>query len=106
MSQQQEIFVTTADEIPGYMVIQILGIVVGTSLLYKKSDLNKEEEAKKFLELSEKARMTAMNEMIQRAKEINSNAIISIRFDSHRINDEYDEIIAYGTAVKVIKNIH
>lgn len=36
MSQQQEIFVTTADEIPGYMVIQILGIVVGTSLLYKK----------------------------------------------------------------------
>jgi uncharacterized protein YbjQ (UPF0145 family) len=106
MSQQQEIFVTTADEIPGYMVIQILGIVVGTSLLYKKFDLNKEEEAKKFLELSEKARMTAMNEMIKRAKEINSNAIISIRFDSHRINDEYDEIIAYGTAVKVIKNIH
>ncbi|WP_231136420.1 hypothetical protein [Acidianus ambivalens] len=66
MSQQQEIFVTTADEIPGYMVIQILGIVVGVSLLYKKINLNREEEAKKFLELSEKARMTAMNEMIQR----------------------------------------
>lgn len=106
MSQQQEIFVTTADEIPGYMVIQIIGIVVGVSLLYKKFDLNKDEEAKKFLELSEKARMDSMQEMIQRAKQLNSNAIISIRFDSHRINDDYDEIIAYGTAVRVIKNIH
>ena len=106
MSQQQEIFVTTADEIPGYMVIQILGIVVGVSLLSKRYDLSKEDEAKKFLEESEKARVNALNEMVQRAKELNSTAIISVRFDSHRINDDYDEIIAYGTAVKVIKSVH
>ncbi len=106
MSQQQEIFVTTDDEIPGYMVIQMVGIVVGVSLLYKKFDLNKEDEAKKFLEQSEKSRVEALNEMIQRAKEVNCNAVISVRFDSHRINDDYDEIIAYGTAVKVIRNVH
>ncbi|BDC17920.1 heavy metal-binding domain-containing protein [Acidianus sp. HS-5] len=106
MSQQQEIFITTADEIPGYTVIQIIGIVVGVSLLSKKYDLSKEEEAKKFLEESENARANALKEMLQRAKEFNSTAVISVRFDSHRINDEYDEIIAYGTAVKVIKSVH
>jgi uncharacterized protein YbjQ (UPF0145 family) len=39
--------------------------------------------------------------MIQHARELGANAIISFRLDSNEISEFMDEIIAYGTAVVV-----
>ncbi len=48
--------------------------------------------------------MQALIRMIDRAKELGANAVVNIRFDSNELNQSMDEIIAYGTAVKVVKN--
>ncbi len=61
-------------------------------------------EIKEFVEMAEQARMQALMRMINRAKELGANAVINIRFDSNELNQSMDEIIAYGTAVRVVKN--
>jgi len=42
-----------------------------------------------------------MDRMIENARLLGANAVVSMRFDSSSIGQELTEIIAYGTAVVV-----
>lgn len=59
-------------------------------------------EIKGYSDMLNKAREIATNRMCEEAKKMDADAIINIRFGSSAVMNGAAEIIAYGTAVKII----
>ena len=57
-------------------------------------------ELKKYNEMMDNARKIAMDRMIEEAKQLGADAIVSVRFTTSSIMQSAAEIMAYGTAVK------
>ena len=57
-------------------------------------------ELKKYNEMMESARAIAMERMIEEAKQLGADAIVSVRFATSSIMQSAAEIMVYGTAVK------
>lgn len=55
-----------------------------------------------YTEMLTEARIIATNRMIEEAEKMGANGIINIRFSSSAIIQGAAEVIAYGTAVKVL----
>ena len=101
--------VTTALELPGTVVTQNLGVAFG--LVVRSMGLTKafsaafrslaQGEVKEYTELLEDSRRHAIDRMIENARLLGANAIVSMRFDSSEIGQQLTEIVAYGTAVVV-----
>jgi len=103
--------ITTTDNIPGYEIIEILGIVrgstararhVGKDILASLRNLVGGEVVE-YTKLIGEAREQALERMIQEAKKIGADAIIGVRFGTTQIMQGVAEILAYGTAVKIKK---
>jgi uncharacterized protein YbjQ (UPF0145 family) len=60
-------------------------------------------EVKQFTRLVEDSRRHALDRMIENAKLLGGNAVISMRFDSSEVGQSLTEIVAYGTAVVVVQ---
>jgi uncharacterized protein YbjQ (UPF0145 family) len=58
-------------------------------------------EVKQYTRLVEDSRRHAMDRMIENARLLGANGIISMRFDSSEVGQSLTEIVAYGTAVIV-----
>jgi uncharacterized protein YbjQ (UPF0145 family) len=58
-------------------------------------------EVRQYSELLEDSRRHAMDRMIENARLLGANAVISMRFDSSEIGQQLTEVVAYGTAVVV-----
>ena len=110
MSQPTEAFpVTTALELPGMTVTQNLGVAFGLvvrSMCIAKSfgaafKSWQQGEVKQYTELLEDRRRHALDRMIENARLLGANAVISMRFDSSEMGQQLTEIVAYGTAVVV-----
>ncbi|WP_291765781.1 YbjQ family protein [Caldivirga sp. UBA161] len=107
--REGDVIVTTAPYISGYRVIKVLGVAIGVTVRSRGlggrflAGLRSLAggEIKEFTELAEQARRQAIERMIQHAKELGANAVISFRLDSSEISEYMDEIIAYGTAVVI-----
>ena len=101
--------VTTALELPGMRVEQNLGVAFGLvvrSMGFAKSigaafKTLAQGEVTQYTELLEDSRRHAMDRMIENARLLGANAVISMRFDSSEIGQQLTEIIAYGAAVVV-----
>lgn len=103
--------ITTTDNIPGYEIVEILGIVrgstartrhVGKDILASLRNLVGGEVVE-YTKLIGEAREQALERMIQEAKKIGADAIIGVRFGTTQIMQGVAEILAYGTAVKIKK---
>lgn len=103
--------ITTTDNIPGYEIVEILGIVrgstararhVGKDILASLRNLVGGEVIE-YTKLIGEAREQALERMIQEAKKIGADAIIGVRFGTTQIMQGVAEILAYGTAVKIKK---
>ncbi len=100
---------TTALELPGMRVEQNLGIAFG--LVVRSMGIAKsfgaafrtlaQGEVTQYTELLEDSRRHAFDRMIENARLLGANAVISMRFDSAEIGQQLTEIVAYGTAVVV-----
>ena len=110
MTQPAEAFpVTTALELPGMAVKENLGVAFGLvvrSMGFTKSigaafKTLQQGEVTQYTQLLESSRRHAMDRMIENARLLGANAVVSMRFDSSSIGQELTEIIAYGTAVVV-----
>ena|SRR6266566_3048912 len=110
MTQPAEAFpVTTALELPGMAVKQNLGVAFGLvvrSMGFSKSigaafKTLQQGEVTQYTELLEHSRRHAMDRMIENARLLGANAVISMRFDSSGMGQQLTEIVAYGTAVVV-----
>jgi uncharacterized protein YbjQ (UPF0145 family) len=99
--------VTTALELKGMIVEQNLGVVFGLvvrSMGVAKSlgagfKALRQGEVTQYTELLEDSRRHAMDRMIENARLLGGNAVISMRFDSSEMGQQLTEIVAYGTAV-------
>ncbi len=56
-------------------------------------------EVKQYTRLVEDSRRHALDRMIENARVLGANGIVSMRFDSSEIGQSLTEIVAYGTAV-------
>ena len=110
MTQPAEAFpVTTALELPGMAVKENLGVAFGLvvrSMGFTKSigaafKTLQQGEVTQYTQLLESSRRHAMDRMIENARLLGANAVISMRFDSSSIGQELTEIVAYGAAVVV-----
>ncbi|MCP9496012.1 MAG: YbjQ family protein [Pyrinomonadaceae bacterium MAG19_C2-C3] len=101
--------VTTAFELPGYRVVQNLGVVRGIvvrslSIIGTLGSTFRTLVGGNiigFTRLCEQTRREAFEIMIQHATEINANAIIGARYDATEVMSGATEVLAYGTAVIV-----
>jgi uncharacterized protein YbjQ (UPF0145 family) len=111
MTQPTDPFpVTTALELPGMAVQQNLGIAFG--LVVRSMGIAKsftagfralaQGEVRQYSELLEDSRRHAMDRMIENARLLGANAVISMRFDSSEIGQQLTEVVAYGTAVVAV----
>ncbi len=60
-------------------------------------------EIKDYTEMMNEARAIATKRMVDEAENLGADAIINIRYSSSAIMQGAAEVIAYGTAVKIIK---
>jgi uncharacterized protein YbjQ (UPF0145 family) len=100
---------TTALELPGSPVASTLGIVYGLvvrSMGFAGSvgaafKALRRGEIAQYTQLLEDSRRHAIDRMVDNARLLEADAVIAVRFDSSEIGNQFTEIVAYGTAVKL-----
>ncbi|HHE54974.1 MAG TPA: YbjQ family protein [Caldithrix abyssi] len=103
--------ISTSDKIPGYEVVQILGIVEGNTirarnlgrdiLAFLKGIIGGEIE--EYTKLMAESREQALDRMKAMATGLGADAVIDVRFSTSYIMASAAEILVYGTAVKLKK---
>ena len=103
--------VTTMNDIPGYEVDEVFGEVMGLTVRSRNigSQLGAGlkslvgGELKGMTKALVDSREQVRQRMVEEAEAKGANAIIAMRFDSGQLGGQWNEICAYGTAVKVKK---
>ena len=102
--------VTNVIDILGRHIVEYLGVVrgivvratgIGRGIIGGLKSIaggNIEE----FSVVCEAARMEAFNRMVQHAHEIGADAVIAMRYDATEFAQGSTEVLAYGTAVRLI----
>lgn len=104
-----EILISTTSEVPGYKVVQVLGVVKGNTV--RARNIGRDigagfkslvgGEIKTYTEMIAHAREEALNRMINQAIDLGADAVINVRFMTSMIMQGAAEMLAYGTAVKL-----
>ena len=100
---------TTALELPGYRIVQNLGVVRGLVVRSRSVVGNIGAGLQSLFGgnitilagMCEKARADAFDLMIEHANQMGANAVINVRYDATEIMQGASEVLAYGTAVVV-----
>jgi uncharacterized protein YbjQ (UPF0145 family) len=102
--------VTTGNDITGYRIESYLGVVRGIVVRSPniaqgvmgglKSIVGGNNET--YAKVCESARKDAYDRMLEQAKSLGANGIIGMRYDATEFADSITEVLAYGTAVKLV----
>ena len=100
--------VTTANELPGFRVVRVLGMVRGITVRSRSvfGTIGASLQTlvggniSLFTELCEKTREEAFELMLKHAAERGANAVIAMRYDANEVMQGVTEVLAYGTAVQ------
>lgn len=103
------IIVTTGGEITGRVIENYLGIVRG---IVVRSPTGTQDffgglkqiiggNIESYAQVCEVARKDAFDRMVAHAREMNADAIIAMRYDATEFAPGVQEVLAYGTAVKL-----
>ncbi len=105
----RNIIVTTGNEIPKKEIVEILGVVKGSTV--RARNIGRDigagfkslvgGEIKTYTEMTKDARDEAYNRMVNEAIDLDADAIIGVRFTTSMIMTAASEMLAYGTAVKL-----
>ena len=109
MVSVNEFPIATANEIPGFKIIETKGFVYGSTV--RRRGVGGQVglrplvggEIKEYVSMMEDSRDEALERLIEHAKQLGGNAIVAVRFDSNDISNVMQEILAYGSAVVVEK---
>jgi uncharacterized protein YbjQ (UPF0145 family) len=101
--------VTTTNDLPGYRIVRVIGVVRGLSVRSRNVVSNIGASIQilmggnisAYTKLAETTRQEAYDLMIQHAHEAGANAIVAMRYDANEMAAAVTEVIAYGTAVVV-----
>lgn len=105
----KEIIVTTGNDIPGKKIKKILGIVRGNTVRARNigRDIGAAfkhivgGEIKTYTELTTQSRDEAFNRMVNNAIDMGADGIIAMRFTTATVMQGAEEMLAFGTAVKL-----
>src|SRR5207244_10607802 len=103
--------ITTANDLPGYEIEEVFGEVFGLTVRSRnigsqlgaglKSILG--GELKGMTKALVDSREQVIGRMVEEAEAKGANAIVAMRFDTSEMGQNWTEICAYGTAVKIAK---
>jgi uncharacterized protein YbjQ (UPF0145 family) len=103
------VLITTLESIPGRSIKEILGLVSGNTI--RARWLGKDimaalrtlvgGEVKEYTEMMSKARIIAIERMVEEARKMGADAVLGVRLSTSMVMSGAAEIIAYGTAVKL-----
>jgi uncharacterized protein YbjQ (UPF0145 family) len=103
------VIVTTSENIPGYRVSRVLGLVFGLTVRSRGMGGNMAAglkslvggEIRSYTKLLEDARREAVDRLVESSTAMGANAVVMMRFDSSEMGQTMSEIVAYGTAMVV-----
>lgn len=97
--------------IPGHKTTEALGLVRGSTIRAKH--LGKDilaglrqifgGEIKEYTEMLIESRAEAVSRMTKHAEELGADAIVNVRFVTSQVMAGAAELLAYGTAVKIVR---
>ncbi|MCB0266456.1 MAG: YbjQ family protein [Calditrichaeota bacterium] len=100
---------TTTEQIVGKKIVQTLGVARGNTI--RARHIGKDilaalktlvgGEIEEYTKLIAEAREQAIDRMVDSAREMGANAVVSVRFTTSYVMGTASEILAYGTAVVV-----
>lgn len=98
-------------DLAGYKIVRNLGVVRGITVRSRSVLGNMAGGIQTlfggrisiYVELCERAREEAFQQMMQHAAERGANAIVAMRYDANEVMNGVTEVLAYGTAVLVEK---
>ena len=101
---------STTDAIPGRQISEIVGISRGSTVRARNAGRDilagfksiVGGEIKEYTKLLADSRESAMQRMIDDAQRMGADAIINVRFTTSAVMQGAAEILAYGTAVKLV----
>jgi uncharacterized protein YbjQ (UPF0145 family) len=102
--------VVTTEQIEGKKTTETLGLVRGSTIRARHMGRDIMAglrtivggEIKEYTVMLAQAREEALQRMIEQAEKMDANAIVSTRFVTSMVMSGAAEIVAYGTAVKVV----
>jgi uncharacterized protein YbjQ (UPF0145 family) len=108
-SRSALIATVTTETVPGYEVVEVLGIARGNTV--KARNLGRDitqgirnlagGELKAYSTLLSQARDEAIDRMDAHAVEMGADAVVNVRMETSEISKGASEVIAYGTAVRL-----
>jgi uncharacterized protein YbjQ (UPF0145 family) len=101
--------VSTMNDLPGYRVDEVIGEVTGLTVRSRNVGTQLGAgfkslvggELKGLTKQLQESRDEARARLVDAAREVGANAVLAMRFDSDEVGNGYQELVAYGTAVKV-----
>jgi uncharacterized protein YbjQ (UPF0145 family) len=105
--------ITTSVSLDGYRIVRNLGIVRGITVRSRSVLGNIAGglqtlfggQISIYIDLCEKTREEAFQYMMQHAAERGANAVINMRYDANEVMNGVTEVLAYGTAVEVVRAV-
>ncbi|MBL4686754.1 MAG: YbjQ family protein [Nannocystaceae bacterium] len=100
---------TTTDEVTGYQIVRVLGLVRGNTVRVRNFGVDIMAGLKSLIggEISDYTKMLAesreqsLDRMRAEALQLGANAILAVRFTTSTVMQGAAEILVYGTAVVV-----
>jgi len=102
--------VTTSNQLEGYRVTKHLGVIRGITVRSRSIFGNIGAGLQSivggkisiYVELCEKTRQEAYDQMIEHANQKGANGILNVRYDANEVASGITEVLCYGTAVQVV----
>lgn len=102
-------YIITTDEVPGYRVAEILGIVRGSTVRAKHLGRDIAAglknlvggELRGYTELMSEARDEAIDRLRAEAEKLGADAVLNLRLSTASVTGGAAEMLAYGTAVRL-----
>jgi uncharacterized protein YbjQ (UPF0145 family) len=99
--------IVTTNDLPGYKITKVLGEVNGLTVRTRNvgAQLGASLKALGGGELRgltrqlQEAREEALTRLKEAAEALGANAVLAVRYDSNELQNTFQEILAYGTAV-------
>lgn len=105
----KKIIISTANEIPGKKISEVIGIVRGNTV--RARNIGRDigaglknivgGEIKTYSEMTSQSRDEAFNRMVNEAIKMKADGVIGMRFMTSMVMQGASEMLAYGTAVKL-----
>ncbi len=103
--------ITTQDELADYKITETLGLVKGNTI--RARHVGKDimaglrnlvgGEITEYTKMLAESREQAIDRMVASAESLGADAIVAMRFTTSAVMQGSSELLAYGTAVKIMK---